>query len=153
MPEKLVFLGSDDGYAVLAHQPPYATVTDIQAKLFQFFGHSRSTIAVQTQAMQLPDAGQQNHVLTLTRAGRPIAPETAATWCHVQQVAQMLWWQGSLILVNEIKPHGFSLAKKIAAFSALPSPREAGGFPGEGVHFLSPAPDPLWKRHLCHDRF
>jgi hypothetical protein len=36
-----IFLGPDDGYAVLAHQSPYATVPDIQAKLFQLFGHSR----------------------------------------------------------------------------------------------------------------
>jgi hypothetical protein len=75
----LVFAGSDNGNTVPAHQPPHTTVTNVQAKLFQFFGHSRATITLQAQAVLLPNMGQQNHVFTLTRAGRPITPGPVTT--------------------------------------------------------------------------
>jgi len=45
-------------YPVLAHQSADTAVTNIQTKLFQLFGHSRSAIADQTQAMLLPNMGQ-----------------------------------------------------------------------------------------------
>jgi hypothetical protein len=58
----LVFAGSHHKYAVLAHQTPNATVWP---DLFQLFGHSRPTIAVQAKAMLLLYMGQQNHILTV----------------------------------------------------------------------------------------
>jgi len=45
----LVFASSDNGYAVLAHQPANASVAYIQSNLLQLFGHAWATIAAQAE--------------------------------------------------------------------------------------------------------
>ena len=45
----LVFASSDNGYAVLAHQPANASVPNIQADLFQLFCHPRPALAAQAE--------------------------------------------------------------------------------------------------------
>jgi hypothetical protein len=112
----LVFTGSDNGYPVLAHQSADTAVTNIQTKLFQLFGHSRSAIAVQTQAMLLPDMGQQNHVFMLTKAGRPVAPGSVATWGDIHNPAKPLGGDAIAVLFNKYEPHLLWSAKKIVAF-------------------------------------
>jgi len=62
-------MGSDNRYAILAHQSANPAMTNVQPQLLQFFGHSGAAVALQAQAVLLPDMGEQNQVSPLAAAG------------------------------------------------------------------------------------
>ena len=66
-------------YAVLTHQTSDTTVTDIQADLFQFFGHAWPAITAQTETGLLLDVGQRDQTGPLSATGRSIAERNLPT--------------------------------------------------------------------------
>ena len=49
----LVFLGSFDRFAILAHQSANAAMVDVRAKRLRLFGHSWTTVAAQAETRLL----------------------------------------------------------------------------------------------------
>ena len=113
---RLVFTSSYDRYAVLTHQPAYAAVPYIQTNFLQIFGHTRPAITAQTETGLFFDMGQRDQIRPLPAAGwtATMRPQTTRADCH--NPAHQIDGKCCSVFFNELKPHGFWLAKNTVAF-------------------------------------
>jgi len=88
----LVFSGSHNGYAILAHYPANTTVANVKAQLLQFFGHSWTAVAAQRQLMLLSNVRQKHHIRALASAHWTGAKSPKATRANIHDLAQTFGW-------------------------------------------------------------
>ena len=89
---------------------------DIQADLFQFFCHPWPTVAAQTEARQFFDMRQRHHIRSLPAAGWSAAERPQTTRADAHHIAHLTNGKRRSVLLGELKPHGFWLAKNTVAF-------------------------------------
>ena len=82
-------------------------MTNVQAKLLQFFGHAWTAIAAQAETGLFLDMGQDNHVSPLPLAGRSAAISTQTAGTDFEDVAHALRAKGITMFFDESEPHGF----------------------------------------------
>jgi hypothetical protein len=83
----------------------YAAVPDVQSQLLQLFGHARSTIALQAQAVLFTDMGQDHHIIVLTLAHRTPPPRTQPARCDLHNTAEKFYRPFFFPGFDERKPH------------------------------------------------
>ena len=86
----LVFAGSDNGYAVLAHQSAHASVPNIQADLLQLFGHPWPAVAAQAETGLFFDMCQCDQVRPLSAAGGTAAEGAQPARADTDNLAQAI---------------------------------------------------------------
>jgi hypothetical protein len=99
---------------VLAHQAADTPMPHSQPQLLQLFGHPGAAIAAQAGTALVFDMRKQDPVRTLATGRRPAPPSTKTLIRDSQQPTQMHSGQKTAVSVNEIEPHIFWPAKKIA---------------------------------------
>ncbi len=104
---RLELARSFNGDPVFAHQATDTPVTDIDANLFQFFGHSGPAIAAQTQTRLFLDMRQNDHIRALPVAGRAAAESPQPARADVHHLTQPVDREGPALFFDETKPHGF----------------------------------------------
>jgi hypothetical protein len=116
---RLELARSLNGDPVLAHQATDAPVTDINANLFQFFGHSWAAVTAQAQTRLFLDMRQHNQICPLPAAGRSATESPKSARADVHNLTQPVDLEGPTMFFDEPKPHGFWLAKNWVAFFRL----------------------------------
>ena len=111
-----LFAGSDNGYAVLAHQSANAAMPDIQADFFQLFCHPGPAVAAQAETGLFFDVRQSDKVRPLPAAGWTVAESPQASGTDIHDVTQPVGGKAVTMFLDEPKPHGFWLAKNCVAF-------------------------------------
>ena len=91
-------------------------MADIQTKLFQLFGHTRTAITAQCKTVLLTDMREDHKIPSLPFAHRARSPGPVSPRRHIQHTAHLLNRPGLLPNINESKPLHFWLAKKAVAF-------------------------------------
>jgi len=105
--------------AVLAHQPSRAPSPDSKAIIPQLARHARTAIRAVRQRECRADMRQHHQVIALPPAGRTILPGEIAALADAEHLAQAVYGEILLRLIDERKPHRLpSRAKKaVARFS------------------------------------
>ena len=111
----LMFARSHHRYAVLTHQTTYATMTNIKADLFKLLSHARPAITAQTEARLFFDMRQRDQIGPLSAADRATTEGPQATRTDAHDTTHPPNRKYEPVLFNELKPHGFWLAKNTVA--------------------------------------
>jgi len=124
----LVFAGSDNGYAVLAHQSAHTAVPHIQAHLFQFFGHPWPAIAAQTKTglffpshafsmhCRAMDVRQCDQIRSLPATSGTASESTQTACADADNIAKSVGRKVGPVFFDKPKSHCFRPAKNWVAF-------------------------------------
>jgi len=97
-------------------------MADIQADLLQCLSHARPAITAKAETGLFFDMRQRHRVGPLSAAGRATAECPQPTRTDPHNTAHPANEKRRLVLFNELKPHGFWLAKNWVALSAKNDP-------------------------------
>lgn len=89
---------------VLVYQPRDPSVPNIDADLFQPFGHSGAAVAAQAQARLLLDGGQNHHVHVLPAAGRATAERLQSAGAAIRHPIQPVDRESPSLFFDETEP-------------------------------------------------
>ena len=91
-------------------------MTNVQADLFQLLGHAWSAITAQAETRLFFDMRQRDHIRALSAASGATAMRPQAARADGHNPAHQIDGKCCSVLFNELKPHGFWLAKNTVAF-------------------------------------